>query len=158
MSRTNLIRLAMACSILALIGAFTAQHVFGIAPCHLCIQQRYPHAAMIVIGLLAMAVSWRVLPALGALVALWGVGFSIYHSGVERKLWDGPSDCTGGAGNLSGLSGADLLSTDFVSNLVMCDEISFSFLGLTFANMNVLLSAFLVIVWAMAAMRDPKAG
>ncbi len=153
MTREKLIALAAMGSFLALAGAFFSEIHLGVEPCHLCILQRYPHWAMLGLGLLAMLVAWRFIPALCVLIALWSTGFAIYHSGVERKLWTGPSDCTGGAGNLSGLSGADLLSTNFESNLVMCDEISFSILGLSFANMNVLLSAVLVVLWAMAALR-----
>ncbi|MDV7144821.1 disulfide bond formation protein B [Tropicimonas sp. TH_r6] len=154
MNRVFLIRLAVAASALALAGAYLSQHVFGIEPCHLCLLQRYPHWVLIAVGLLALYVPGRLLPALGGLISFGAMLLSVYHSGVERKLWDGPSDCTGGAGDLTGLSGADLLSTDFDGGLVLCDEIAFSFLGLTFANMNVLLCAGLVIVWAMAARRS----
>ena len=82
----------------------------------------------------------------------WSAGLAVYHSGVERKLWAGPSDCTGGQ-DLSGLDGADLLSTDFTVGIVRCDEISFSILGLSFANMNVVLSLGLLVVWLLAARR-----
>ncbi len=156
MSRIFLIRLAMAASALALAGAFIGQFVFGIEPCHLCILQRYPHAALVALGPLAMLFAGRFLPALGALIAFGAMLLAVYHSGVERKLWAGPSDCTGGADNLSGLSGADLLSTDFGTGIVMCDEISFTFLGLSFANMNVLLCGGLVLIWAMAARTDSR--
>ncbi|RYH09719.1 disulfide bond formation protein B [Tropicimonas sp. IMCC6043] len=152
MTRKSLVLLALAGSALSLAGAFFFQHVMGILPCELCILQRYPHAAMLAIGLLALMVPTRWLPRLGAATALVSLTLAVYHSGVERKLWSGPADCTGGQ-DLSGLSGADLLSTDFTIGTIMCDQISFSILGLSFANMNVILSLALLGIWIAAARR-----
>ncbi len=152
MTAKSLVALATAGSILTLAGAYFFQHVVGILPCHLCLLQRYPHWIMAALGLLILLSGRLRLAWLGAPLALYSIGLAIYHSGVERKLWAGPSDCTGGQ-NLSGMSGSDLISMDIGAPVVMCDEINFSVLGLTFANMNVALSLALLVIWVMAARR-----
>ena len=103
MSRSLLILLAAAGSTALLAGAFAFQYIGGLAPCHLCLLQRYPHAAAVVIGALALALPrLTLLPVAGALAALTTAGIGAYHSGVERHWWEGPSTCTSGA--ISGIS------------------------------------------------------
>lgn len=151
MSRPNLILLAAGGSAAMLAAAFLFQYVGGIAPCELCLWQRWPHAAAVLIGVLALTVPGRALPRLGALAALTTAGIGVYHSGIERKFWSGPASCTGDGGALGGLSGSDLLSLDAPTGLVMCDKIAWQFAGLTMANLNVIVSLALALIWLMAA-------
>lgn len=133
-----------------LIGAFLFQ-ALGYAPCKMCLWQRWPHAAAIAIGAAAIALPNRILALLGALAAATTAGIGIYHTGVERDWWEGPASCSGG-GNLTGLSGEDLLSFDQVT-VVMCDEVAWQLAGLSMASWNALLSLALVALWLMAARR-----
>ena len=133
-------------------GAFLFQ-LAGYAPCAMCLWQRWPHAAAIVLGVAALAgLAPRLLAWGGALAALTTSGIGLFHAGVEQGWWEGPSSCTGTGGGLGGLSGADLLSTDAGEAIVMCDEIVWQ-LGLTMAGWNALLSLGLAAVWAYAATR-----
>ena len=151
MTRRLLILAAAGGSATLLAGAFVFQ-ALGYAPCTMCLWQRWPHAAAIVIGVLALAIvpAQRLLAALGALAALTTAGIGIYHTGVERDWWEGPSGCTGGG--LGGLSGADLLSTDAPAP-VMCDEVAWEFLTLSMASWNALFSLILAGIWVAAALR-----
>ncbi|MFV0358569.1 disulfide bond formation protein B [Tropicimonas sp.] len=149
MTRKSLLWLAFAFSVLTLAGAYFFQYAVGILPCHLCLLQRYPHAAMAAFALIGLVWRGPVAPFLGAITAVWSLGLAIYHSGVERKLWAGPADCTGGQ-DLSGLSGSDLLSTEIASPIIRCDEVSFDILGLSFANMNAIGSLLLIVIWVRA--------
>ena len=144
--RNTLILLAAGGSALLLAGAFVFQFL-GYLPCEMCLWQRWPHAAAVAIGAAALAVPGRVLPVLGALAAAITSGIGVFHAGVEKGWWPGPSSCTGGGGGA--LSG-DLLSTDG-PRLIMCDQISWEMLGISMAGWNALLSAILVILWIGAA-------
>ena len=117
MRARSLILLATALSLVTNTGALIAQYGLGILPCHLCLLQRYPHWLMTALGLVILMTGRIRLAWAGALTALASVGLGIYHSGVERQFWAGPVDCTGGQ-DLSGLSGADLLSTDISVGIV----------------------------------------
>jgi len=116
----------------------------------MCLWQRWPHAAAIAIGVLALALRGPALPLLGALAALTTAGIGIYHTGVERDWWEGPTSCTGSG--LGGLAGGDLLATDG-PRLVMCDQVSWELLTLSMPSWNALFSLALVCVWLLAARR-----
>ena len=151
MTRHLLILLAAGGSLALLLGAFGFQYLGGLAPCKLCLWQRWPHGAAILIGALALATRGPALPALGGLAALSTAGIGLYHTGVERKWWAGPSSCTGDGGALSGLSGGDLLNFDAQTNIVMCDVVPWELFGLSMASYNAIFAALLAGLWLMAA-------
>jgi len=153
LTRRTLILLAAGGSAALLAGAFAFQAA-GYAPCAMCYWQRWPHAAAIAIGAAALLVRGALLPWLGALAAFSTAAIGAFHTGVERKWWPGPASCTGNADQLSGLSGADLLSTDVIDKVVMCDEVSWALLGLSMPSWNMILSLALVALWVMAARRS----
>ncbi len=152
MTRRDLVLVAAGGSFLMLAGAFVFQ-ALGFAPCPLCLWQRWPHAAAVALGALALVLSrggiGRALALAGALAALATAGIGLYHTGVERGWWEGPASCSG-AGGLGGLSGADLLSLEGPS-LVLCTDVAWSMLGLSMASWNALLSLVLAGIWIMAA-------
>lgn len=148
---SRLLVLAAATGSAALLaGAFLFQ-ALGYPPCAMCLWQRWPHVAAIAAGVLALALGWRWLAWLGAAAAAATAAIGLYHTGVERDWWEGPASCTGG-GAASGLGGGDLLSVEG-PRLVLCDQVSWSLLGLSMASWNALLSALLVLVWVWAATR-----
>lgn len=148
MTRKSLIVLAATGSLLLLAGAFLFQFA-GWPPCEMCLWQRWPHAAGVVIGVIALSytrppVIW---PLLGALSLLVTAGLAAWHSGIERGVFAGPDSCTG-SGPLTG----DLLSTTG-PGIVMCDQIPGYILGLTMANWNAIASLILALIWLRAATR-----
>lgn len=149
MTKSRLIAVAAFGSFALLAGAFFFQFL-GYAPCKMCLWQRYPHAAAVVIGILALILTrlQTQLALLGALAALITGGIGIYHSGVERGFWEGPTSCTGGGA----LNLADPLSTD-IAPIVMCDDVVWSLMGLSMASYNAIISLVLVAIWTKAARR-----
>ena len=85
---------AAAGSAALLLGALGFQYLGGLAPCHLCLLQRWPHAVAVLLGLSLLVVPARLTLALGALTLLVGAGIGAYHVGVEQKWWQGPMTCT----------------------------------------------------------------
>lgn len=135
-----------------LIGAFIFQ-ALGFAPCSMCLWQRWPHAAAIVIGALVLVLPIRVTFLLGAAAALTTGGIGVYHSGVERDLWQGPTSCSAGGGADTGLGLLPGDIADVTSTVVMCDEVALWILGLSMANWNVIASLVLAAIWVVAARR-----
>lgn len=142
--------LAAAGSGALMLGALAFQHIGGMAPCALCIWQRYPHVAAVVIGVLAALalLPARMLAALGALAALVTAGIGLYHTGVERAWWDGPSACSGG--NVASQSAQDLMAQIMAAPLVRCNEVPWEMLGLSMASWNAVVSLGLAGLWLMA--------
>ncbi len=151
------ILLAAGGSAAVLAAAFAFQYLGGLAPCQLCIWQRWPHAAAVVIGGLALILArgtiGRILPLLGSLAALTSAGIGVFHVGVEQKWWQGLASCT--AGSISGISTDDLLNPDVaVGAVVRCDAIAWQMFGISMAGWNVILSALLAMIWVAAYRRS----
>jgi disulfide bond formation protein DsbB len=135
-----------------LAGAWYFQLVLGLQPCPLCLEQRYAYylavPLAVVIALAAGLHAPRPLLICGlailALAALANAVLGTYHAGVEWKFWAGPSDCTGPVGNL-GSAGSLLDRLDTVK-VVMCDEVQWTFLGLSLAGYNVLISLLMAAI------------
>lgn len=140
-------------SVFLLIAALGFQAA-GYAPCELCILQRWPHVAAVAIALLIWLTGRvRALAVLGFVAAGVAAGLAVYHVGVEMTWWAGPAHCSGGVGDLATLSTQDLMSRLQSAPVVRCDEIAWSFLGISMAGWNAILSAGLAAVWATAAKR-----
>lgn len=135
-----------------LAAAFVAQYGFGLAPCELCLWQRWPYAISILLGLAALVVPrWRgLLLALAALSFAAGAGIAVFHVGVEEKWWQGLASCSGAP---TPKSIDELRAQLMAAPVVRCDEAAFRFLGLSMAGWNVIWAALLAIFTAVAAHR-----
>lgn len=136
-------------SLLLLLAAFAFQYLGGLQPCYLCILQRWPHGIVVVLGLL-MILLWpaRGLALLAGLAVLAGAGIAAYHVGIEQHWWAGPSSCTSpapGAGN-----SGELLDQILATPTVLCDAIAWSWLGVSMAGWNGILSIGLAWLWFRA--------
>lgn len=153
----NLAALILAVSVATVGGAWIYES-FGYLPCELCYKERIPYYAAFALAPLAgfAAQTGRVGLARGAflLMALLFAGnaaLSIYHSGVEWKIFAGPTDCSG-ALNAAG-SVEDFMKQLQTVKVVRCDEPALWVFGLTLANWNVAISAALAWIAIMAARR-----
>jgi disulfide bond formation protein DsbB len=147
-SPRGLANLILAASIATIGGAWIYEHL-GYLPCELCYKERIPYYAAFLLAPLAAiaAQTGRVFLARGvfmlmALLFAGDVALSIYHSGVEWKIFAGPSDCSGALTTAATVE-------DFMQQLrnvkvVRCDEPSLWIFGLTLANWNVVVAAALV--------------
>ncbi|MCE8523838.1 disulfide bond formation protein B [Ruegeria pomeroyi] len=151
MTRNRLVLLAAGGSAALLLAAWGFQYLGGMAPCKLCIWQRYPHGAAVLIGAVTLATGWRILPWAGALAALTTAGIGLYHAGVEQGWWEGPTTCT--SGPIGGLSAEQLMAQIMEAPLVRCDEIPWDLFGISMAGWNGLVSLGLALVWLLAATR-----
>ncbi|UWQ60228.1 disulfide bond formation protein B [Leisingera caerulea] len=151
-----LIVIAATGSAALLLGALGFQYIGEMAPCKLCYWQRYPHAAAAGIGVLALIFPGAVLPYLGALAALSTAGVGVYHTGVERGWWEGPSTCT--SGPVGGLSPDQLMEQIMAAPLVRCDEVPWELFSLSMASWNAIASFGLALIWIAAANHARKQG
>ncbi len=151
MSRTTFGYLAALGSAATLAGAFAFQYIGGYPPCAMCLWQRWPHAAAILIGFAFYLLGARALAWLGAFAASITAGLGAYHVGVEQGLWPGPSTCT--TSGMRGLSGQDLVDSIMNAPLVRCDDIVWQLFGISMAGWNAIVSLICAILWILAARR-----
>ena len=133
-------------SAMVLAGALFFQYGVGLAPCELCIWQRWPHGVAVVLGLLAWFIPALWIAALGASTMAVSVGLGLYHTGVERQWWEGPQTCSG-TGDIGSLSAGQLLDQILAAPVVRCTEVAWEMFGLSMASWNALASLGLLALW-----------
>lgn len=141
-------------------GAYYFEYVEGLAPCDMCMWQRYPHMVVIAAGLLAvLAYAWPrfafvfTLTAITALFVTAGIG--IYHVGVEQHVWEGPQACSGHIPR--GLSATQLKQYLLNARMVRCDQVSWSLFGVSMAGWNVIFSLGLALLLSARVGRHIRA-
>lgn len=153
LSRRQIISLAGAGSAALLLAAFAFQ-LAGYAPCDLCILQRWPHAAAVVIAIIAVLTGGgRFWALVGAAAAAVATGLALYHTGVELHWWPGPAACTGGVADIGALSVDDLMQRIRSAEVVRCDQPAVLIFGFSMAAWNALASAVLTLLWLGASRR-----
>ena len=133
---------------IALIGtgmlgfALGSQFLYGLSPCELCIYQRWPWLAAIVLGLAAAGAARHktlqtVLLVLMSLSLLGNAGLASFHVGVEQHWWEGLASCMGNLPQTDSIEAlrAKLLATPTAS----CSEVSWSLFGISMAGYNLLI-------------------
>ena len=120
-------------------GALISQYGFGLYPCEMCMWQRWPHLAAILLA--AAALAFRKMSI--ALPLVVAAAFAIlvsgliggFHAGVEYDWWEGLTSCST---NLP--AGGDLLDSIMNAPLVRCDVAPWTLFGISLAGFNFLLS------------------
>ena len=153
-SRQQILFLCGLASAALLTAAFGFEYLGGLAPCKLCLWQRWPHAGVIVFCLLGTTSVLRSETAflMIALCAAVTAVIAGYHVGVEEHLWKGPTSCSGA---LPSMSASDLLDSLLATPVVRCDEIAWSFADISMAGWNMLFSSGLAC-FALLAYRRTK--
>jgi len=149
--------LVAAASAALLLGAYLSQHVGGLAPCPLCLIQRYPHFVVFGLGIAAAIVAGGrarlVMLVLCGLALLVGAGYGVYHAGVEQGWF--ASAC---AAQITPGSIEDIRAQVMDGPLTRCDEVPWSLIGVSLAGWNAIASVIMAGVALYGAVRLWKAG
>src|SRR5947208_6764505 len=94
--------LVLIASAMVLGAALLSEYWGGLAPCELCLLQRWPWVVAIVISLVTLFAGGRsALPWIALVLApvfAFGVVVAFYHVGVEQHWFAGPTACTARSG------------------------------------------------------------
>ena len=122
--------------------ALLSEYWGGLAPCELCLLQRWPWAAAIVIAFVVVLVGERArldwVALLLALVFAVSIVFAFYHVGVEQHWFAGPSACTAGPGGAMTLE--QMKQQILGTAPVLCDRPAWTLFGMSLAGFNLLAS------------------
>ena len=152
--RRGVILLAGFGSAAMLAAAFGFQYLGGLAPCEMCLWQRWPHAAAVAIAALGLALPLAVIAVAGMLAMLANAGISLLHTGVERGWWTLNLTCTGGGEDLSSMDIGALLDPSQGAEIVLCTDVAWELFGLSMASWNGIACLVLAGLW-LAAARAP---
>jgi disulfide bond formation protein DsbB len=137
--------LAFVLGLVTIIAAWGSQLIGGLAPCELCLEQRWAYYYGLPL-LLAVLVTWNRLPltvwyiAMAIITAIfaWGTYMGAFHAGVEWGFWPGPTACTGLG------EAMDFNSLNTMTPVIGCDVVQFRLFGISLAGYNALISLGIV--------------
>jgi disulfide bond formation protein DsbB len=141
-----------------LAAAFGSEHIGGLHPCEMCWWQRWAHIAALGFAALSFAPTpdkGRSFVWLAALAILVSGGIGAYHAGVEAKIFEGFTQCAAAGGG--GETADELLARIMKTPLVRCDEVQWSFLGISMAGWNAIVSTGFALLIAWLSIRRPRA-
>ena len=129
--------LALGMPVALLGGAYLSQYAGGLHPCEMCYWQRWPHffaigAAALSFTAPAGSRNARLLTALAAIAIAASGTIGVFHAGVEYGWWQGLTRCSSG--------GAMTLDQIMNVPLIRCDQVQFSFLSVSMAGWNAIIS------------------
>ena len=133
----------LAFSILSLSIAYFIQYVLGHKPCNLCIIERIPYiAAIILISLIFILNRYqKIISSLILVFFIFGAVVSFYHYGIEQGFFSESLVCD--LGNSQPLNKEELLNQLKKAEIVSCKDVTFRFLGLSLATINTVISLIL---------------
>ena len=133
----------LAFSILSLSIAYFIQYILGHKPCNLCLIERIPYiASVILISLLFILNRFKkIIAIILFLFFIFGAIISFYHVGIEQGFFSESFVC-----NLS--DSQDSLTTkqllkQLENTPVSCKVVTFRFIGLSLATINTIISVLL---------------
>jgi disulfide bond formation protein DsbB len=130
-------------SILSLSIAYFIQYVLGHKPCNLCIIERIPYiAAIILISLVFILNRYqKIISSLILIFFIFGAVVSFYHFGIEQGFFSESLICE--LTNNNPLNKEELLNQLKKAEIVSCKDVTFRFLGLSLATINTIISLIL---------------
>ena len=133
----------LAFSILSLSIAYFIQYILGHKPCNLCIIERIPYiAAIILISLIFILNRYqKIISSLILIFFIFGAVVSFYHFGIEQGFFSESLVCD--LGNSRPLNKEELLNQLKKTEIVSCKDVTFRFLGLSLATINTVISLIL---------------
>jgi len=124
---------------------YVMQYGFGLAPCQMCLWQRWPFLLLALLGIVG-AFAWpRTMLSLALLAMLVSIGLAGYHVGVEQGMIPLPAGCA----TVGEAASVEELKAMLKAAPPTCDQVSFSFGGLSLAGWNVLGSTILALFTAI---------
>ena len=137
----------LAFSILSLTIAYFIQYILGHKPCNLCLIERIPYiASIILISLIFIINKFEKLISLILLLFFtFGSIISFYHVCIEQGFFSESLLCNIGIGN-ENLTGEDLLKQLKNSSVISCKNVTFRFVGLSLATINTVISVLLSVI------------
>ena len=133
----------LAFSILSLSIAYFIQYALGHKPCNLCVIEKIPYiAAIILISLIFIISKYeKIISSIILIFFIFGSVVSFYHFGIEQGFFSESLICE--LSNNNPLNKEELLNQLKKAEIVSCKDVTFRFLGLSLATINTIISIIL---------------
>ena len=127
-------------SMFALIAAYFIQYILGHEPCNLCLIERIPYfAAIILISLIFILNKHeKLISLIVSLFFIFGSVVSFYHFGIEQGFFSESLVCN--LDNSSKATSTQDLLKQLEKKEISCKDVDFKILGLSLATFNTIIS------------------
>jgi len=133
-------------SIASLSIAYFIQYILGHKPCNLCLVERIPYFASVVLITLMLLIDrfQKIIIIFILLFLIFGSVVSFYHVGIEQGFFNESFVC-----NLEN-SGSNISKDQLLQQLenapISCKDVTFKFIGLSLATINTVISLILSVI------------
>jgi len=133
-------------SLTAILFALYYEYIENYPPCELCIYQRFPYYLIIAMTLFCFVFkkNFNIVSSLIILAVIVSLLLSVTHVGVELGLWQIKSSCSN---NIKDFNDIEKLRS-FLEDvpITKCDQIIWSYKGISMAGYNVIFSVVNLII------------
>ena len=141
--------------LLTIVSAYIVEIFAKVPPCKLCIYQRIPYLIIIFLGFAFLIFKKEIIFLyLSLLIFFVNFFISIFHSLVERGFVNYSSSYTSNNNNFEDIE--SLRQSLENTPIAKCDEIIFSVMRLSLANINLIVLTLLIIINILFIVRDDK--
>jgi len=153
--KNNWTLVILAISLGVICTALIAEYFYGILPCKMCFYQRYSYYMLIILSiffLLSKKQNNKFYYLIVEILLILGLFFSIWHVGIENHIFDGPVGCSSTFKDINNI--VELKKHIISTTVIACDEINWTFLGVSFAIYNALLQLILLVTNSMFIIKN----
>ena len=135
----NWTKLLFVISFISISSALVAEYFYNLQPCELCLKQRHPYYLILICLVFILLLknlnkNWPYI--IIQFASVYGLFYSIWHVGVENKILKGPAGCSAMLTNSENTT--DLKEQILSKQVISCDEVIWSFFGISAASINTL--------------------
>ena len=143
-------------SIFSLGVAYFVQYILEHKPCNLCLIERLPYISSIIIILLVLILKKfeKFIIFLLALTFVSATLISFYHFGIEQGFFKESLVCNS-SNEINNLTKENLLK-ELQKKTISCKDVSFTFLGLSLAAINTIISLVLSVITSKLFLKYEK--
>ena len=133
-------------SLISLTAAYFIEYVLGHQPCSLCLIERIPYAASIILIILnyLMVKNNKILILLLIFVFIFSFSVSIYHLGIEQGFFEESAVC--GLKNVSEIISKEDLLKQLSKRSISCKDVTFRIFGLSLTSVNIVISFIIFFI------------
>ena len=142
----KLLTLILIFSIFALIAAYFIEYVLGHQPCNLCLIERIPYAAAIIVILLCLLFKKfeKISLVILSFIFFLAILVSFYHFGIEQGFMKESLVCDLRVGD--DILTKEALLDQLKEKTISCKDVTFKIFGLSLSAINIIISLLLSLI------------
>jgi len=142
----KLLTLILIFSIFALIAAYFIEYVLGHQPCNLCLIERIPYAAAIIVILLCLLFKKfeKISLVILSFIFFLAILVSFYHFGIEQGFIKESLVCDLRVGD--DILTKEALLDQLKEKTISCKDVTFKIFGLSLSAINIIISLLLSLI------------